>query len=223
MEFKLVPPKAKIILPMAPHALYFIIEYAGRTCYRSTDKMTTEPFDEARAAFFIQSCIRRGHDSVLEHGNITVEIVCDRAVSHQLVRHRLAAYSQESQRYCRYDGEISFVEPEWVHGEDEEDDRSLEYQLWFDACREAAEAYEAFLDWGRRPEQARSVLPNSTATKIIVTMNVRQWRHVLKQRLHKASDPDMRRVMRLVARELVKTYPVLFLDIAAENGVQTDD
>ena len=183
------------------------IEKAGRTCYKSEDRITAES-----ATAFVRKLIERGHESVLEHASITVRFVCDRGVSHEIVRHRLASYSQESTRYCNYSGDrfrnnITFIKPCFL------DEGTGGYKLWKQAMFIAEKEYFAMLNWGCTPQEARSVLPNSTKTEIVMTANLREWRHFLKLRTAKAAHPQMRELTVPLLHELQERIPVVFDDI----------
>ena len=181
------------------------IEHAGRTCYQS--KMSEDP--EA----FIRMLIKRGHESVLEHASMTVKFIVDRGVSHELVRHRLASFSQESTRYCRYEDHVQFIIPPWIGIKQGEHDASkfvnITHRLpendnaWLRSMALAEIAYQDYLKYYKwSPQQARSVLPNSLKTEIVVTANMREWRHILKLRCDKAAHPQMREVMLPLLYEL---------------------
>ena len=176
------------------------IEKAGRTCYKSEDRITAESAEN-----FVRRLIERGHESVLEHESITVRFVCDRGISHEIVRHRLASYSQESQRYVRYNGDIEFINPHMPNAK--------AYEAWQESCERADETYKELLSYGVQPQQARSVLPNSTKTEIVMTANLREWRHFLKLRTAKAAHPQMRELTVPLLHELQERIPVVFYDI----------
>lgn len=150
------------------------IEPAGRICYKSEDRITDESAEN-----FVRMLIERGHESVLEHESITVRFVCDRGVSHEIVRHRIASFSQESTRYCNYSGnrfgnQITFIKPCFL------DEGTGGYKLWKQAMFVAEKEYFELLNWGCTPQEARSVLPNSTKTEIVMTANLREWRRTRK-------------------------------------------
>ena len=202
-----------------------LIEAAGRVCYKSEEKITDTSFVD-----FIESIVRRGHESVLEHAMLTVRFICDRGVSHELVRHRLASFSQESTRYCNYSGDVTFIMPcffkegkalqEKPYGEertDTEGKAQWAYASWVTAM-EAAENEYCYLTkiCGRSAQEARSVLPNSTKTEVVMTANLREWRHILKLRTSKASHPQMREIMCPLLAELKASTPVIFDDISGE-------
>ena len=183
------------------------IERAGRTCYKSEDRITEES-----AKVFVRKLIERGHESVLEHESITVRFVCDRGISHEIVRHRLASYSQESTRYCNYSGnrfgnQITFIKPCFL------EEGTDGYKLWKQAMFIAEKEYLELLKWGCTPQEARSVLPNSTKTEIVMTANLREWRHFLKLRTSTAAHPQMRELTVPLLEELQKRIPVVFDDI----------
>lgn len=184
------------------------LERAGRVCYKSEHKIT-----EDSAEGFLAGIIKRGHESVLEHEKITVRIICDRGVTHELVRHRIASYSQESTRYCNYSNEkfgreLTLIKPcFWP----EDDPR---YRIWSEQMRQIENAYNRLTEAGATPQEARSILPNSLKTEIVATMNIREWRHFFKLRTAPAAHPQMREVAGMLLAEFQKKVPVLFDDIA---------
>jgi len=187
------------------------IELAGRTCYKSENKITA-----GSAASFVRRILDSGHHSVIEHVSITVRFICDRGVSHELVRHRLASYSQESTRYANYSKEkfgreITLIKPFYW------DENSDEFQIWANAMSKAEEAYIKLIALGARPEHARSVLPNSLKTEIVMTCNIREWRHVLKLRCSPAAHPQMREITLPLLDELNQRLPELFGDIYIQH------
>ena len=184
------------------------IEQIGRTCYKSVNM----DGNEERTKAFVRLLIQNGHESVLEHGAISVDIITDRGVTHELVRHRLASYTQESTRYCNYSkgkfgGECTFVLP---HGMDI---KSPSYALWRSACSNAEMFYFDLLKAGEPPEIARAVLPNSLKAEIVVTANYREWRHIFKLRTSKAAHPEIRFLMTGILNDLKRAIPVIFDDI----------
>ena len=182
------------------------IERAGRTCYKSEDRIT-----DGSAEKFVRMIVKSGHESVLEHESVTVRIICDRGVSHEIVRHRLASYSQESTRYCNYGkaGEVTFVRPcFWDVG-------STAYDSWYIAMQFAEAAYLDLLKNGATPQQARSVLPNSLKTEIVMTANLREWRHFFRLRTSVAAHPQMRELAIPMLREFQQLIPVVFEDLGA--------
>ena len=196
------------------------VERAGRTCYKSEDRIVDDS-----AAKFVRGILARGHESVIEHASVSVRFTIDRGVSHELVRHRLCAFSQESTRYCNYKGGVTFVVPPWVDVEpgtysktwtldDGEDGATV---IWFEAVQAAERNYRKLLYLGSTPQQARSVLPNSLKTEIIVTANMREWRHILRLRTSRAAHPQMREIMVPLLQSFHCSFPVLFDDITTEE------
>lgn len=183
------------------------LERAGRVCYKSEGNIT-----ERSAEGFIRRLLERGHESVLEHESVTMHVVCDRGVSHEIVRHRLASYSQESTRYCNYasgkfNNEVTFIRPcFWRECE-------RKYRQWLEAMSTAEKIYLEMLTSGASPEEARSVLPNSLKTELYMTMNLREWRHFLRLRTALSAHPQMREVALRIKEILMDKLPVVFADI----------
>ena len=183
------------------------IERCGRVCYKSEDKIT-----ETSAQAFVGNIIKRGHEAVLEHSSVTVKFVVDRGVSHEIVRHRLAAYCQESTRYCNYSkngfgGEITVIKPLYL------DEGTRAFACWRGACETAESAYFSLLEWGCSPQEARAVLPNSLKTEVVMTANLREWRHFFKLRTAPAAHPQMREVTIPLLCRMQELIPVVFDDI----------
>jgi len=200
------------------------IERCGRTCYKSEDAITPDT-----AKGFVKMLLKRGHHSVIEHVHMTVRFICDRGVTHELVRHRLVAYSQESTRYCNYskgqfDGGITVIKPcFWgnVHKPGTREgwvDPNTPYGMWMHTCQIAERSYLELMDEGASPQEARSVLPNSLKTEIVATANLREWRHIFTLRTAKAAHPQMREVMVPLLKEVQGRVPVLFDDIEPYEG-----
>ncbi len=210
---KIIEPSFEFVTPMSMilgKVIMKRLEKIGRVCYKSEDKITDDSYEK-----FLRGIIKRGHESVLEHCSITVKFVCDRGVTHEIVRHRIGAYSQESTRYCNYSGdkfgnEITVIKPLFW------DEESYSYKAWYDACQFAEDAYFELLRSGASPQEARSVLPNSLKTEIVVTYNIREWRHFFKLRCGKAAHPQMREVAIMALKEFYKYMPILFEDIYTE-------
>lgn len=185
------------------------IERAGRTCYKSENKITA-----TSARQFVKAIIKSGHESVIEHEKITVRIICDRGVTHEIVRHRIASYSQESTRYCNYKSRgMRVIEPFFFVGNGDEE----KYRIWKEAMEASEKAYNKLIELGARLEEARSVLPNSLKTEIIVTYNLREWRHFFRLRCSKRSHPQMREVAIAILREFQRLIPVIFDDIIIDG------
>lgn len=185
-----------------------LIEKAGRTCYKSEDKITDES-----AKKFVAGLIKRNHEAMLEHSFLSIRFICDRGVSHELVRHRLASFAQESTRYCNYSqdkfgNELTFIKPCFF------DD--IKYQRWLSAMADAQCAYFDLLNSGASSQEARSVLPNGIKTEVVMSTNYREWRHFFKLRAARATGPahpQMEEITRPLLEELKTLIPVVFDDI----------
>jgi thymidylate synthase (FAD) len=204
---RIIEPSYKIEELRDGEAILKAIERAGRTCYKSEDMIT---LDSAKK--FVKRLIESGHHSVLEHPQMSVRFICDRGVTHELVRHRLVAYSQESTRYCNYakgkfGKEITVIKPCFW----QED--SYNYQIWERFCREIERVYMLLIENDAPPQEARSILPNSLKTEIVATANLREWRHIFTLRTSGKAHPQMRQVMVPLLREVQERVPVLFDDI----------
>jgi len=204
---KIVHPEFEILSPLDPPAMLARLERAGRTCYRSEDRISPNS-----ARNFIKSLIKSGHHSVIEHESISVRLVCDRGVSHELVRHRLASFSQESTRYVNYgrgpEGRgLVLVKPLFFP------EGSETYRLWLAAMEAAEAAYLALTAAGASAQEARTVLPNSLKTEMVMTANLREWRHVLALRCSAASHPQMREIMKMILARFQELLPEVFGDI----------
>ncbi len=184
------------------HSALERIEAAGRTCYRSEDKI-----GPGTAKAFVAMIMKRGHESVIEHVSASLRFVCDRGISHELVRHRLASYSQESTRYCNYGkaDEIQVIEPPGL--------TNNQRSAWMIGCQHAERAYMEMLALGLSPQIARSVLPTCTKTEIVMTANLREFRHFFKLRCSQAAHPQMRALACKALDLLRGSVPVIFDDI----------
>ena len=205
---KIADPTFKFIYAPSRDEAYRIISEAMSNCYRAELNATPKTPQE-----MVEKAIRIGHYSVVEHVSVSVDIICDRGVTHELVRHRLASYSQESTRYCNYSGdkfgrELTFIYPSWTHIPEAMDSRK--YAIWEDALRIAEVRYMEMLDAGATPQEARAVLPNSLATKIAMTANLREWAHIFKLRCDLPAHPDMRQVMKMIMFAMLDLYPSVF-------------
>lgn len=204
---KIVSPDFEVLSLVDGQAILHDIERCGRVCYKSEDKIT-----ETSAQAFVGNIIKRGHEAVLEHASVTVKFTVDRGVSHEIVRHRLAAYCQESTRYCNYSkdgfgGQVTFIQPNFL------DRGTRGWELWVLACEQAEKAYFDLLNWGCSPQEARAVLPNSLKTEVVMTANLREWRHFFKLRTALTAHPQMREVTIPLLRRMQELIPVIFDDI----------
>ena len=197
------------------------IEKIGRVCYKSEDYITE---DGESAKKFVAMLIRNGHEAMIEHSFLSVKFTVDRGVSHELVRHRIASFAQESTRYCNYakdkfGAECAFIDLEpgimldnkmkKMSGEE----IALVMAEWTSAMEDAERHYMRLLELGATPQIARAVLPNSTKTEITVSANYREWRNFFKLRVPADVHPQMREVTIPLLRELKGMIPVIFDDI----------
>lgn len=197
------------------------IEKIGRVCYKSESKIKP-----GSAETFITGIIKRGHESVIEHESITVKVICDRGVSHEIVRHRIASYSQESTRYCNYTnekfgGEITCIDiSSGFHYNMNDDKDCLKYEIWNNAMMAAEKYYFDLINAGASPEEARSVLPNSLKTEIVITMNLREWRHFIKLRSSSRAHPQIKEISDIILDMFSARYPVFFNDLKSLADTQ---
>jgi len=256
---KLIKPSYEITTPINGEEILKQIELAARTCYKSEGKIeykttygtyinidTNEEYEQKHlvnatsARILIPKLILRGHEAMLEFsGMIIVKFICDRGISHELVRHRLSSFAQESTRYCNYgkDEHISFIIPCWTDFEEgiydykartfindgmihfhkgNEIQATTDHLTWLDVVAIAELTYNKLIKKGWNPQQARSVLPNSLKTEINVGANIREWRHIFKLRTAKAAHPQMRELMCPLLDEFKLKIPILFDDINYE-------
>ncbi|MBR4383542.1 MAG: FAD-dependent thymidylate synthase [Selenomonadaceae bacterium] len=205
---KIIEPSVELAEDFDAAAVMKKIERAGRVCYKSEGNITDDSAEK-----FIRGIIKRGHESVIEHASVSFKIICDRGVTHELVRHRIgASYSQESTRFCDYSagkfgGELTFIKPCFWSEDDEN------FRLWLSTMELLEKNYLAMRAGGAKPEEARSILPNSLKTEIFVTMNLRELRHFLKLRTAKAAHPQMRQVALKIFDILNEKLPAIFGDI----------
>ena len=197
---KIVQPSVSLQW-ITPNALQ-IIESAGRVCYKSENNIT-----KSSAAGFIESILNRGHESVIEHASASFRIITDRGITHEIVRHRIASFSQESTRYCNYsqdkfENEISVIEPPELS--------EATKASWENACKTAEIEYFKMIEAGVRPQIARSILPTCLKAELIMTCNFREWRHFLKLRLAKGAHPQVIQIAQMIQDSLSREYPVIF-------------
>lgn len=211
---KIINADVEFITPIDGAAILKRLEQCGRVCYKSEAKIT-----DTSAPAFVAGIIKRGHEAVLEHCSFTVKFICDRGVSHEIVRHRVASYCQESTRYCNYSkegfgSEITVIKPCFLHPYTDG------FNLWEEGCLFAEQTYFNLLECGCSPQEARSVLPNSLKTEVVMTANIREWRHFLKLRCSPAAHPQMREVALILLDKLHSLIPGCFDDIWGEYHEQ---
>lgn len=178
------------------------IELVARNCYKSEDKIK-----DGSAEKLVKFLIKHGHEAMLEHYSFSVRFVVDRGVSHEIVRHRIASYAQESTRYCKYKDDVTFILPFYI------DYKSEGWDLWVDTMKQAENDYLTLLEAGYTAQEARAVLPNSLKTELVMTANLREWRNFFKLRTAADAHPQMREVTIPLLQELKELIPVIFDDI----------
>jgi len=207
---KVIEPRAFIVQDINGEEVLEHIEKCGRVCYKSEDRIK-----DGSAERFIGMLVRNGHESVLEHFSFTAKFICDRGVTHEIVRHRIANFSQESTRYVDYTldkngGEIEIIIPYEMR----DNEGAIEHLKW--AVGEAEDAYRWIRYFGCKAQAARAVLPTCLKTELYMTANLREWRHFFKMRCSKAAHPDIRVVANMLLKEAHDKIPVVFDDIYEE-------
>jgi thymidylate synthase (FAD) len=204
---KIVEPSVEVIFwaPEDSGTLEEGIEKAARTCYKSEGKI-----GEGTADKLIRKLRKSGHHAMLEFGYIMARIIADRGLSHELVRHRLASFAQESTRYCnynseRFDSEISVIEPPGLTWQQRDE--------WHIAMDDAERHYMTLMKIGAKPQIARSVLPIGLKTEIVIGANPREWRHIFKMRCDKHAHPIIRSIMIEILLQCRDKYPAIFDDL----------
>ena len=204
---KIVKPSFEILTPIDSESILKQIEQVARTCYKSEDRITS-----TSAHAMVKALVSRKHTAMIEHAHISVKFICDRGVSHEIVRHRMASYAQESTRYCDYSSgkhgnEITVIQPFFF------EEGTREYDAWYLACKTSEAMYLDLLNMGRSPQEARSVLPNSLKTEIVVTMNLREWMHFFNLRVvgtSGAPHPQIKEVAFPVLEAFARDLPEVF-------------
>ena len=215
---KLIDQSVTIIDPSTPEEgirRVKAIEYAARNCYASQDKITDESY-----LTMVKSLINRGHTAPVEFADMAVDITTSRAILAELTRHRMSSFCVESQRYIQEakTGDITFIKPEWYDDSDEDDMSAI----WHSSMRMAEIAYKNLINEGAKPEQAREVLPNSTACRIIMKANLREWQHIFSLRCSTAAYPPMRALMLDLLEKAHSQIPVVFDDLYEQYIRQED-
>ena len=205
---KIINPSVELMRDFDGEEIMKFIEKCGRTCYQSEKNITADS-----AKIFVENLIRRGHESVLEHFSVTFKIICDRGVMAELTRHRLASFSIESTRFCDYKDELTFIKPCFWEYASENISSALGYEMWAETTEKLERIYQTLRDTNSTPEQARAILPNSLKTEIVMTADLREWRHILKLRTDKKAHPQMREVAFMILKILKEKLPVVFADI----------
>lgn len=196
-----------------------IIEKTGRTCYKSEDKIT-----EGSAEKFVQMLRDRGHHAMLEFGYAMARIIADRGLTHELVRHRLASFAQESTRYCNYNkgkfgSEITVVEQPGI-GENVKSTVKItgaeerKKDIWYNIIAEIEKAYKELISLGVQPQIARSILPIGIKSEIVIGANLREWRHIFDLRCAPSAHPIIRGIMLQALEKFYKKMPAIYSDLA---------
>lgn len=195
-----MPPGGGVVLAKA-------CEFAGRNCYASQDKITEDSYLR-----FCRSLIDRGHMSPLEFGDLTFDITTTRAVLAEITRHRLASFCVESQRYIQEakTGDITFVLPEWRN-------EAAKMEIWKRSMQRSENEYKELIATGAKPEEAREVLPNATACRIIMKANLREWRHIFDLRTSPAAYPQIRTLTKEMLRVAHAEVPGVFDDLYQQH------
>ena len=199
---RIIKPSVSIESNISYEEALRIVENATRVCYKSEDKIK-----EGSAEKLIRGIIKAKHFGCIEHVSLTVKFICDRACSHQLVRHRLMSFNQKSQRYCKEDN-LEVIKPEGLKNT----------TIWLESCRQAENAYAELIRRGEKPEVARGVLPNSTATEIYATANLREWRHFFELRCDRTAQKDIRMLALELLCQMFEKYPVFFEDLVDKHA-----
>lgn len=183
------------------------IEKVARVCYKSEDKI-----GEGTAEKMVRALIRSNHLAMLEHFSFSVKFIVDRGISHEIVRHRVASFAQESTRYCNYgrSGSVAFIKPCYLAYD------TTPFDNWVDSCMRAERDYMDMLENGYTPQEARAVLPTSLKTEVVMTANLREWRHFFSLRACGSTGkphPQMLEVAVPLLKELKEIIPAVFDDL----------
>jgi len=220
---KLIKPSYKIITPINGDEILKTLEAVARTCYKSEDKIESDS-----APKLIKNIISRGHEAMIEFYDVIVKFTCDRGVSHEIVRHRIASYAQESTRYCNYNkdkfnNQVTFIIPSWLNIEEGYWNAEKLSKItnkthsgeasWIMLMLEVESVYNELISKGWKAEMARSVLSNSLKTEINVKMNLREWRHFFNLRCSLAAHPQMRELTIPLLSEFKNKIPIIFDNI----------
>lgn len=198
---KIVEQKCELITKTKEEDICKMIEYCGRVAYLSFGKISRESYKE-----FINMLLQKQHLSVFEHISFTFKITTDRGISHELVRHRIASFTQESTRFCNYNNkDIEFISPfTFTEGKEEQ------VELFFQMIKQSEFVYKELINSGMSPQWARSVLPNSLKTELFMTANLRQIFHIVKLRISKQAHPQMQHLIHGMVAQLKVSYPIIF-------------
>ena len=210
---RIIEPSYEILTPIDGEEILKTIEKVARTCYKSEEKIA-----EGTAAKMVNNLISNGHEAMIEFFDITVKFIHNRGFSHEMVRHRLCSFAQESTRYCNYSddkfgNELTVIRPYWLNQENGVIEETPKGDMWYRSISFSEVAYFTLLNLKQQPQAARGVLPNDLKTEINVKANLREWRAIFKLRTAPAAHPDMRRAMTPLLKELQDTLHYIFDDI----------
>jgi len=215
---RVIRPDVFLLTEGLQHSSIEFLERIGRTAYKSEDKIIG-----GSAEKFIRKIVKAGHLSVIEHVSFTAKFIVDRGISHEIVRHRLASYTQESTRYCAYRDGITVIMPVVFSGRLDDDGTFWPggdfERIWYAACLEAEKHYKWLLEEGVSPQIARGVLPTSLKTEVVMTANLREWRHFFELRTSERAHPQIRYVATKLLHFVQDRIPVVFDDIGGNNDV----
>jgi len=201
---KIIQPSYEILTSLEnSHHIIQDIEAIGRTCYKSEAKI-----NPMSASKFVTDLVTRKHHAMIEFFDIVVRFIHNRGFTHEMVRHRLCSFAQESTRYCDYEGGLTVIEPFWMKEYSED-----EYLEWFGHMNHAEVVYRNLKKKGLSPQEARGVLPIDIKTEIVVKCNLREWSHIFDLRCSSKAHPDMRRVMLPLQKEFQRELPEIFGEI----------
>lgn len=210
----IIQPKVEFITPINREAILKRIEEIGRTCYKSEDRITEESSPN-----FVEMLVNRGHEAMIEHINVTIKFTTNRGVTHEMVRHRIASYAQESTRYVNYSKDkngnginVLDIATGFNYDLDDINDKA-KYVVWQQAMKSAEATYLKLIELGATPQEARDVLPISTKTEINMTCNLREWKHFIKLRASKPAHPEIRMLAIQVYDEFIKYLPEVFSNL----------
>lgn len=222
-----ITPYYEILTPISDDGIDELkrIEKIGRVCYKSENKITD---DGESAKKFVAMLIRNGHEAMIEHSSLSVKLAVDRGISHEIVRHRIASFAQESTRYCNYTNnkfgkQCTFIDItdgiKMDKGMKNIDSYTMALIIleWHNAMKDAERHYMTMIELGATPQIARSVLPNSIKTEIVITANYREWRNFFKLRTESVAHPQMREITIPLLEELKEKIPIIFDDIEVQN------
>ena len=203
---RIVQPRIQIIDRINGEAMLKKLEKIGRVSHKSEGKITVNSSRQ-----FVRRLIKSGHESVLEHISITVKIICDRGISHEIVRHRIASYTQESTRYCAYQEGIEIILPAIIKN------NRQNKKIFLKTIREIEKTYQDLLANGVPPEIARNILPHCLKAEIYCTFNLREWRHIFSLRCARDAHPQIREIFIKILQKFQQKIPIVFDDFEVDE------